>query len=84
MRFSGGLGLTRTLTIALLSAQPFLSSLGVAAAASSIPQRSFVSSAKMSKADGYVSGDLTAQTSQRIQDAIDVSRHSIAEDHCVL
>lgn len=63
--------LTRSLPIAaLLSSQ----SLSFGVVASSIPQRQFSSPSKMTEGgnQNYVAGDLTAQTSQRIQDAQDV------------
>ena len=63
--------LTRSLPIAaLLSSQ----SLSFGVVASSIPQRQFSSPSKMPEGgnQNYVAGDLTAQTSQRIQDAQDV------------
>lgn len=73
MRLSGGLTTTRTLSLLFLTTtQPFLS---LSFAASTLPQRSFFSNSKiMSQGNdnNYVSGELTAQTSQRIQDAVDL------------
>jgi hypothetical protein len=66
--------LRQNFALLLVSTSPLLSLSNVAA--SKTPQRAFtVSSSKMSSSDAssdYVAGDLSAQTSQRIQDAHDL------------
>jgi hypothetical protein len=69
MRLFSTSALTHRLSFALLSTQSLLFITGAQATLN--PQKFFSSMPESS--ESYVGGDLTAQTSQRIQDAFDVS-----------